>query len=259
MTATKPSLKQRLQSVVTPTTIVPKAETRALGRIGANRWIAARGQEFLVGSRLDAETDPRSRGGYFLAEPDTVTDETDGREHTVGTIYHRLDAYEPGTYAALLEKGRSQRRTLARTPRPVDGLRGLDLLAHRAGIILDLPRGFHPRQGEHDTAAYVPSKGPVRGATAIVEAIESKGVRLSVVNGQLVAIAPGGRIPSHVAPVLDRAGRMLVAHLNGDGGARCELKHSGKTPPPEAWTCLEPSGLLACEAHASGELELSDQ
>lgn len=252
-------LKQRIKSAVAPTTIVPKGETQALGRIGANRWLRATAhgrKEFLIGSKLDREDDPRSQGGYVLAERETITDETTGQELVVGSMYYRLDAYELGTYARELEKHRQKRRASARLPRPVDGLRGLHLLAHRPGRIFTEP-GAGPGFAGNPNSAYVAGRGPLRGPTAIVAAIEAHGISLSLVQGELVAIAPGGRVPGMVAEVLQAARRMLVAHL--DGGARCELHHPGKDAAPEAWTCLEPSGLLACEAHASGELELSGQ
>lgn len=247
------TLKQRIKSVVTPTVIVPMAETRRLGFVAGNLWLEWRGREYIVGARVLEGEDLRSMSGAILATPDTVTD--NGQEYVIGTIHDRLsDGYPLGSYAAEQQKRQRQRRASAQIPRPVDGLKGLALLARHPGHIFTEP-GAGPGFADNPHSAFVPGKGPVRGAAAIMAAIESKGVSLSVINGRLVATAGGGRLPGQVAEVLAVAERLLVAELTGD--ARCELQHPGKGAPPKAFTVLAPGGALACEAHAKGELELA--
>jgi hypothetical protein len=210
---------------------IPYSKLEPLGWARGAEYATFRGQEYVVDASPSDRPDAwaEREGALVVTVPNYFTDDVTGQKLSVGFLYRHAVPVPAGSF----ERASQRRRVEQRPSRPVDAL-NVSALRRRPAF------------------AMASGTDPARGPAAILERLHSKGIEVRLYGGRLLVQSPGGHLLNDYRDAIERAEPLLVAHLSGSP-ARCELPHAGKIP--EAYTILV-GGLAACEAHASGELEL---
>jgi hypothetical protein len=253
-------------------TFVDGAKLKPLGGINGREYVEHDGREYVLASGTVAR-DGFTRADTAARYNISSTDE-DGR-HIADTVFRRLILMPKGAYAAAAAKaervtgGLRRKAERARALRPVDGLGALAALGPAADRIVpvgpaddSLPAGWremilHGDGAAVDAPAGLPgavlSRGheAAHGPEAIIARLGKRGVRLSLSPTKefLVVEAPGGRLFDAEREAVDKAARLLLAHLAGSP-LGCALGHKGEAPPAVS---IALGGAPMCEAHLRGD------
>lgn len=223
------------------------SHVRKLGRDRRGlEYVEHNGREYLMtASTVDAPDDlAAGSDDIVVSVPKVATD--GGRTMTVGAQYRLGQSVPAGTWDEV--RGKEQRRHTPASSRPIDALDGIPALARRQPLIAGGSSGSVAPIALRAHGSMDPGRGPIRGR-AILELLQSRGIRLSAVNGRLLVTAPRGHAGG-TREILDAAAPLLLGYVTGHP-LPCELRHDGK--PPEAVT-LAVGGLAICEQHRTGEL-----
>lgn len=186
--------------------LTPERDLTFLGTDrGGRRWFAhKRYGELVEGRTVDATRQEL---------PNSVLVEID---HNTFRLFGNVSA--PGTFERLTNTVDRPVRP-PKPHRPVDALGHLFLTAPRPERIAASPQAVTVRAAEDQA----------RGPAAILERLSRAGatVRLSTDRLDLVVTTSGGILGAGVLELIDRAGPLLVAHLNGEPLACTVSKHKG--------------------------------
>jgi hypothetical protein len=272
MTLLKPRPRVYGSGIAGDPTIVDGTRLKALGAINGREYVEHDGQEYILAGGTVARAD-FARADTAARYDISSTDE-DGR-HIAETVYRRLIPMAKGTYQAAAAKaervtgGLRRKAEHARVLRPVDGLGALPALGPVADRIVPfgpadtgLPAGWremilHGEGAEADPPYGLPgavlSRGhaAAHGPEAIIARLQKRGVRLSLSPTKefLIVEAPGGRLFDAEREAVDKAARLLLAHLTGSP-LGCALGHKGEAPPAAS---IALGGAPICEAHLRGD------
>jgi hypothetical protein len=221
---------------------VDEQHATKLGIARGVTFYEVQGAEYYEAGRVETADEGRS-GDLLLRHPERIYDDR-GHSISAGISYKRLVPVPAGTFAA--ERGRS---TTAATPMRLADALDLPALAPRASWFAPTPAGAAPFALGKGWAGFAEGRSAIRGR-AIGAFLEAQGYALAVHAGRLLVSAPRGNVLRDHQDIIERGERLLVGFVTGSPEP-CELTH--EDGPREAWTALV-GGLLACEAHASGEL-----
>lgn len=221
-----------------------------LGRAAGAEYAEIDGREYLVdGQRIgDPASLVEQAGQLFVGFPEIATDD-DGHSMTVGSYLRRALPVPPGTYARLAAKDEARKAKRTRPARPLDALASHPLLARRPETFMRLAEGptnlVAAALSTAPRAVVVPGSELKRGVAAILEAFRSRGVELALTPAGTM-YASGSRLTVDVQRLIEQAGPLLHAHLQGVP-LECDFAHHDGQAP-EAVSLLV-GGAACCAEH----------